>query len=56
VLYRNGIAVAVLESGDVHFLTEVEPDQRWLLQQLLLSGVFSHDCEAIWVTANQGWE
>ena len=40
VLYRNGIAVAVLESGDVHFLTEVEPDQRWLLQQLLLKRSF----------------
>ena len=40
VLYRNGIAVAVLESGDVHFLTEVDPDRRWLLQQMLLKRKF----------------
>ena len=40
VLYRNGIAVAVLESGDVHFLTDVEPDRRWLLQQMLLKRRF----------------
>ena len=40
VLYRNGIAVAVLESGDVHFLTEVEPDRRRLLQQMLLKRSF----------------
>ena len=40
VLYQNGIAVAVLESGDVHYLTEIEPDRRWLLQQMLLKRSF----------------
>lgn len=36
VLYQGGIPVALLESGDVHFLRQVEGDEHWQLQQLLL--------------------
>lgn len=40
VLYQGGIPIAVLESGDVHFLRDVEDDKKWELQQLLLKRVF----------------
>lgn len=35
VLYKGGIPLALLESGEVHFLKEVPEAERWNLQQLL---------------------
>lgn len=36
VLYCGGVPVAVLESGNVHFLREVADEKRWEYQQMLL--------------------
>lgn len=36
VLYRGGVPIAVLETGDVHFLRDVAEDKKWEYQQLLL--------------------
>jgi len=35
VLYQGGIPVAVLESGEVHFLRATGEEEQWRLQQLL---------------------
>ena len=35
VLYQGGIPIAVLNSADVHFLRDVDPDEQWKLQQAL---------------------
>ncbi|MEQ8315683.1 MAG: DEAD/DEAH box helicase [Gammaproteobacteria bacterium] len=40
VLYRGGIPIAVLESGEFHFLREVDADQQWQQQQMLARKVF----------------
>ena len=40
VLFRNGIPVAILKSGQVTFLASISPEQQWLLQQLLLQRQF----------------
>lgn len=36
VLYRDGIAVALLAGGDVRFLEAVDPKDQWEIQNLLL--------------------
>jgi len=36
VLYEGGIPIAILESGNVHFLREVDPQQHWNVNQMLL--------------------
>lgn len=36
VLYEGGVPIAMLESGEVHFLREVDPQQQWNLKQMLL--------------------
>jgi ATP-dependent Lhr-like helicase len=40
VLYENGIPIAVLESGKVIFLKEIESAQEWNLQQALIKKNF----------------
>ncbi len=40
VLYENGIPIAVLESGKVIFLKEIEAAQEWNLQQALIKKNF----------------
>ena len=40
VLYRGGIPVAVLESGEIHFLKKTDADQQWQQQQMLTRKVF----------------
>lgn len=40
VLYQGGVPVAILESGEVHFLRQVEADAQWQLQQMLTRRVF----------------
>lgn len=40
VLYQGGVPVAVLESGEVHFLRQVQADAQWQLQQMLTKRVF----------------
>ena len=35
VLYQGGIPIAILESGEVHYLREIDPQQRWKVNQLL---------------------
>ena len=41
VLYQGGVPIAVLDSGDVHFLREVDEKQQWNMQQILLKRNFS---------------
>ncbi|MEX2130441.1 MAG: DEAD/DEAH box helicase [Pseudohongiellaceae bacterium] len=36
VLFENGVPVAVLQSGEVSFLTNVPTEKRWRMQQVLL--------------------
>ena len=36
VLYRDGLPLAVLESSKVRFLRQVDPQEQWQLQQVLL--------------------
>jgi ATP-dependent Lhr-like helicase len=40
VLYRGGIPIAVMESGETHFLREVSVDEQWQFQQMLTKRVF----------------
>jgi ATP-dependent Lhr-like helicase len=40
VLYRGGVPIAVMESGETHFLREVSADQQWQFQQMLTKRVF----------------
>ncbi len=40
VLYRGGIPIAMLESGQVHFLKETDAEQQWQQQQMLSRKVF----------------
>jgi len=40
VLFQDAVPVAILASGQVHFLREVEPERQWKLQQLLLKRNF----------------
>jgi len=40
VLYQGGIPLAVLESGEIHFLRDVAGDESWQLQQLLLKRAY----------------
>lgn len=40
VLYQGGVPLAVLDAGSVHFLKDVEPEQQWRLQQMLLARNF----------------
>lgn len=40
VLYQEGIPLAVLDSGEVRFLREVDPEQQWNLHQMLLKRNF----------------
>ena len=40
VLYRGGIPIAVMESGETHFLREVSADEQWQFQQMLTKRVF----------------
>ncbi len=40
VLYRGGVPVALLKSGDVQFLCQVEDKERWHLQKMLTSSGF----------------
>jgi hypothetical protein len=40
MLYENGIPIAVLESGKVIFLKEIEVAQEWNLQQALIKKNF----------------
>jgi len=40
VLYEDGIPIAVLESGKVSFLKEIEAAQEWNLQQALIKKNF----------------
>ena len=35
VLYQGGIPVAILESGEVHYLREIDPQQQWNVDQML---------------------
>ncbi len=39
VLYRRGIPLAVLISGEISFLGEVAVEQQWNLRQMIVSGV-----------------
>jgi ATP-dependent Lhr-like helicase len=40
VLYKGGVPIATLDSGEVHFLRDVDIDQQWNLQQMLLKRNF----------------
>lgn len=40
VLYQDGIPIAVLESGKVRFLKDVEPEDEWNFQQALIKKNF----------------
>ncbi|MEX0618231.1 MAG: DEAD/DEAH box helicase [Pseudohongiellaceae bacterium] len=40
ILFREGIPIAVLESGQVKFLREIDADQQWQIRQLLLKRSF----------------
>jgi ATP-dependent helicase Lhr and Lhr-like helicase len=40
VLYQGGIPIAVLESDEVHFLREVDPQEQWNTHQKLLKRNF----------------
>ncbi|MGC1459271.1 MAG: hypothetical protein WA825_13440 [Steroidobacteraceae bacterium] len=36
VLYRDGLPVATLSAGEVHFLVDMDPAQRWQAQNALI--------------------
>ena len=40
VLYQGGIPIAVLDSGEVHYLREVDAEQEWNTHQMLLKRNF----------------
>ena len=40
VLYKDGMPLAVLEGGKVSFLREVDPQEQWQLQQVLMHREF----------------
>lgn len=40
VLYQGGVPLAVIDTGDVHFLRDVADDQKWGFQQMLLKRKF----------------
>ncbi|NKB34556.1 MAG: DEAD/DEAH box helicase [Pseudomonadales bacterium] len=40
VLYQGGIPIAILESGEVHYLREIDPQQQWNVKQMLLKRNF----------------
>jgi ATP-dependent Lhr-like helicase len=40
VLYKDGVPVAILESGDTHFLIDLTVEERWEYQKALLRSVY----------------
>ena len=40
VLYRGGVPIAMMDSGQVHFLKETDAEQQWQQQQMLSRKVF----------------
>lgn len=40
VLYQGGVPLAVIDTGDVHFLRDVPDDEKWGFQQMLLKRKF----------------
>jgi len=40
VLYRGGVPIAMLDSGEVHYLKEVDAEQQWQQQQMLSRKIF----------------
>jgi ATP-dependent Lhr-like helicase len=36
VLYRDGLPIAVLAAGEVRFLRELDPGERWQAQNAIL--------------------
>ncbi len=40
IVFRDGIPLAVLEGGNIHFLTELPPDEQWQVQKVLVRRKF----------------
>lgn len=40
VLYRGGVPVAVMESGEISFLRNIEAEEQWQLQQMLTRKIY----------------
>jgi ATP-dependent Lhr-like helicase len=40
VLYQGGVLLAVIDTGDVHFLRDVPEDQKWGFLQMLVKREF----------------
>jgi len=40
VLFQGGIPIAMLDSGEVHYLRDIDPREQWNIQQMLLKRNF----------------
>lgn len=40
VLYRGGVPIAVMESGEVHYLKQATAEEQWQWQQMLMKRVY----------------
>ena len=40
VLYRGGVPIAMMESGEIHFLRRMGEEERWQAQQMLIQRAF----------------
>jgi ATP-dependent Lhr-like helicase len=40
VLYRGGVPIAVMESGEVHYLKQATAEEQWQWQQILMKRVY----------------
>lgn len=40
VLYRGGVPIAVMESGEVHYLKQTTAEEQWQWQQMLMKRVY----------------
>ena len=48
ILYRNGLATAVLAGGDIHVLVSVRPNEEWQFRQLLTGATAPAGTSAAW--------